>query len=223
LGKPLSIAPAVENPFTPSITSFLLNNSNSNIEDLISNLPDQMKYSFDVFINPYGNASNYHDFAYDSSALSADLDVALPLSFFASNLLLADTFDFSMEPTDPGDPAIKNGTFTLIINNGFPIDGQPQIYFCDENYNVIDSLFNSPQVAAAGMLNDQCIVSAKTRSQLQTYIDDDKMARIRSTTKAILKSKFNTAVHPLCPYVKIYDDYSMDIKLTGEFTFYTGY
>jgi hypothetical protein len=200
-----------------------LNNTNSNIQTLISNLPDQLKYSLDIFINPYGNSSNYHDFAYDSSSLSADLDVAVPLAFIASGIVLADSFDFSMDPVKQGDATVKNGTFTLIVENGFPIEAQPQLYFCDKDYNVIDSLFTSQQTAEAGALNDQCLVSTKTKSELTAYIDDEKMTRVRSAAKVILKSKFNTAVHPSCTYLKIYDDYSMDVKLTGEFTFYTGY
>ena len=98
-----------------------------------------------------------------------------------------------------------------------------RIYFCDDQGNVIDSLFLTEQIALAGSLNDQCIVNAKTKSTLQTYVDDDKMSLIRNGKKVILKSKFNTASHPGCTYVKIYDDYSLDVKLTGEFTFFTGY
>ncbi|MFI5134336.1 MAG: hypothetical protein ACHQD9_00655 [Chitinophagales bacterium] len=222
LGKPLAVSPAIENPFTPSVTSFLLNNTNSNIQTLISNLPDQLKYSLDVFINPNGNSSNYHDFAYDSSALSADLDLTVPLSLVASDLLLMDTLDFSLGTAEPNNAQVKNGTFTLIVSNGFPISAQPQVYFCNDYYEVIDSLFSSPQTAAAAALNDQCLVSAPVNSNLVSVVDDAKMSRIRLATKAVIAAKFNTATHPNCGFIKIYSDYSMNVKLTGLFTYYTG-
>jgi len=222
LGKPLSIPAAQQNPFTPAVSSFLLNNSNSNIQALISNLPDQMKYSLDIFINPYGNSSNYHDFAYDSSALSTDLDLTIPLSLVASDLLLMDTLSFSLGTAEPNDAQIKSGTFTLVVSNGFPISAQPQVYFCNDYYEVIDSLFIDPQAAAAASLNDQCLVSAPAISNLVTEVDDAKMLRIRSATKAVIAARFNTATHPNCGFIKIYDDYSMTVKLTGLFTYFTG-
>ncbi|HYV93368.1 MAG TPA: hypothetical protein VE978_16470 [Chitinophagales bacterium] len=223
LNKPLSIPPATDNPFTPSYTTFLLNNSNSNIAALVSNLPTQLKYSLDVFINPFGNISNYHDFAYDSSGLEADLDVTVPLSLIASELVLVDTLDFTIGATEEGDATIKDGTFNLIVYNGFPISASPQLYFYDDNFNLLDVLFTSVQTVAAAPLNDQCVVSGKTKSVLTTSIDEAKMARIRSATKAVLVSTFNTASHPNCTFLKIYADYSMDVQLTGLFTFYTGY
>ena len=223
LNKPLNIPPATDNPLTPSITSFVLNNSNSNIASLVSNLPDQLKYSLDVFINPFGNTSNFHDFAYDSSSLEANLDVTVPLSFVASDLVLVDTLKFSLGKNEPGDATIKDGTFNLIVYNGFPISASPQLYFYDDNFQLMDSLFTSPQTAAAGMLNDQCLVSAKTKSVLTVPIDEAKMQRLRAAVNAVLVSKFNTASHPGCSFLKIYDEYSMDVKLTGLFTFFTGY
>lgn len=223
LGQPLNIPPATDNPLIPSVTSFVLNNSNSNMASLVSNLPDQLKYSLDVFINPFGNTSGFHDFAYDSSELEADLDVIIPLSLVASDLVLVDTLQFSLGENEPGDAAIKEGTFNLIIYNGFPISASPQLYFCDADFHLIDSLFTSTQIVPAGVLNDQCLVSEQTKSVLTVAIDEARMQRLRATSKAILVSKFNTASHPGCSFLKIYDHYSMDVKLTGLFTFYTGY
>lgn len=223
LNQPLSIPPATDNPLIPSVTSFELNNSNSNINSLVSNLPDQLQYTLDIFLNPYGNSSNYHDFAYDSSELEATLDVNVPLAFIATDLILIDTLEFSLGNSEPGDATIKDGTFNLIAYNGFPISAAQQLFFYDAEFNLIDSLFNSVQTVAAGMLDNQCMVSGKTKTVLTITIDEAKMQRIRSAAKAIVISKFNTAVHPDCTFLKIFDDYSMDISLTGLFTFYTGY
>ncbi|MCY7410812.1 MAG: hypothetical protein LH473_11100, partial [Chitinophagales bacterium] len=223
LNQPLNIPAATDNPLTESYTSFLLNNTNSNIQQLVSNLPDKLQYQLDLFLNPYGNTSNYNDFAYDSSELNVDLDLSIPLSFVATDLTLVDTLDFSLGVAEPGDAQIKDGTFNLIVYNGFPISAQPQLYLYDDDFNLIDSLFLSTQTVAAGELNDQCLVAAKTKSVVTAAIDENKMARLRYATKAILHAKFNTAQHPMCDYVKIYNTYTMDVQLTGLFTFFTGY
>jgi hypothetical protein len=134
-----------------------------------------------------------------------------------------DTLDFSIGESETGDATIKDGTFNLIVYNGFPISASPQLYFYDDNFNLIDVLFTTVQTVAAAELNDQCVVSVKTKSIITSAIDESKMARLRSATKAILVSTFNTASHPNCTFLKIYADYSMDVQLTGLFTFYTGY
>ena len=223
LAKPLSIGAANENPFVAATATFNLNNTNSNIQQLISNLPDQWKFSLDVFLNPEGNSSSYHDFAYDSSSLSAGLDVTLPLSLIADDLILVDTLDFSLGNPEPGDPQIKDGTFTLIVYNGFPISATPQLYFYDEDFTLLDSLFTSVPTAAAGLLNDQCIVSGQSKSELTASIDESKMNRLQMASRAVLVGKFNTTEHPSCGFIKIFDEYTMDVKLTGKFTYYTGY
>lgn len=224
LNVPLSIASATDNPFTPSFTTFNLNNSNSNIKSLIDNLPDSLKYSLDIFINPNGNVSNYHDFAYDTSALDVDLNLSIPLSLVATNLTLQDTFDFSLGTQEEGDPTIKEGIFNLIADNGFPLSASSQLYFYDDELHFLDSLFTSSGTIAAGKLNDQCLVSEKTKTVLTIPVDEAKMNRLRSAKKVIVRSSFSTTSTSACnSYLKIYDDYVLDLKLTGSFTFYTGY
>ncbi|MGB3073900.1 MAG: hypothetical protein WBB36_01190 [Chitinophagales bacterium] len=224
LNKPLSIAPALLSPFIPSLTFFSLNNSNSTIKSLVENLPDKLKYTMDLFVNPFGNSSAYHDFAYDTSGLEVALNLTIPLSFVANDLVLQDTFDFSLGSQEEGDPAIKEGTFSIIAYNGFPFSATPQLYFYNEDFNLLDSLFTSTATIAAGLLNNQCIVSEKTKSVLTVPADESKMNRLRGAKKVVIRSSFTTTTSGACSsYLKIYDDYLLDIKLTGNFIFYTGY
>lgn len=223
LNQPLGIGPATENPFAPATAAFILNNTNSNIHQLISGLPDEWEFALDIFINPNGNSSSYHDFAFDSSQLAAALDLTLPLSLVANDLVLSDTFDFNLGTPDPADPQIREGTFTLIVYNGFPISAGPQIYFYDDDFVLLDSLFVIPQLAEAASLNDECLVVGKTKSELVTDIDESKMKRLQAATRAVMLSTFNTAEQPGCGYIRIYDDYAMEVKLTGSFIYFTGY
>ncbi len=224
LNKPLAVAPAVFSPFTPSITVFSLNNSNSNIKALVENLPDKLKYAMDFFVNPAGNSSFYHDFAYDTSGLDVALHLTVPLSLIASNLVLQDTFDFSLGSGEEGDPAIKEGTFSLIAYNGFPFMAAPQLYFYDADFNLLDSLFTAPSEITPGQLNEQCLVAAPVKSVLTVPVNEEKMNRLRAAHSVMVRSSFTTTTSGSCnSYLKIYDDYQLTIKLTGSFIFYTGY
>ena len=224
LNKPLAVAPAVFSPFTPSFTVFSLNNSNSNIKALVENLPDKLKYAMDFFVNPAGNSSFYHDFAYDTSGLDVALHLTVPLSLIASNLVLQDTFDFSLGSGEEGDPAIKEGTFSLIAYNGFPFMAAPQLYFYDADFNLLDSLFTAPSEITAGQLNELCLVAAPVKSVLTVPVNEEKMNRLRAAHSVVVRSSFTTTTSGSCnSYLKIYDDYQLTIKLTGSFIFYTGY
>ncbi|MEO6166792.1 MAG: hypothetical protein ABIO46_03260, partial [Chitinophagales bacterium] len=224
LNEPLAIPPATSNPFIPSLTTFTLNNSNSNIKSLVEILPDKLKYAMDVFVNPNGNSSGYNDFAYDTSALDVSLDVTIPLSLVANDLVLQDTVDFSLASQEEGEPTIKEGTFTVIAYNGFPLNAIPQLYFYDEAMNFLDSLFIASSLIAAGKINDQCVVSEKTKSVLVIPVDEIKMNHLRNAKKIVIRAAFATTTSGACnSYLKIYDDYLLDIKLTGSFIFYTGY
>jgi hypothetical protein len=224
LSTPLEIPPATDNPFLPSFTIYDINNSNSNFTTLVENLPDQLQYSLDIFINPLGNVSNYMDFAYDTSAIYVNLNLSVPLSFIANDLVLQDTFDFSLGSPEEGDPIIKEGTFNLIADNGFPFTTSSQLYFYDDQMNYLDSLFTSPNTIAAAILNDGCLVAEKTITVLTMNIDENKMNRLRNSKKVIIRSSFNTSSTSACSsYLKIYNYYLLGIKLTGSFTYYTGF
>ncbi len=224
LNKPLTILPAAENPFVPALSVFSLDNSNSNIKSLIELLPDKLTYALDVFINPDGNSSGFKDFTYDSSSLDVSLDITLPLSLVADALVLQDTLDFSLGSQEEGDPTIKEGTFTLITYNGFPFMAVPQLYFYDAQSEFLDSLFTVPPLIEPGKLNDQCLVTEKTKSVATIPVDESKMQRLRNAARVVMRSSFSTEVSGSCSsYLTIYDDYLLDLKLTGSFTFYTGY
>lgn len=224
LNKPLAVAAASFSPFLPSVTVFSLNNANSNVKALLENLPDKFKYAMDFFVNPSGNSSFFHDFAFDTSGLDVGLNLTIPLSLIADKLVLQDTFDFALGSSEEGDPAIKEGTFSLIAYNGFPFMATPQLYFLDEAFNVVDSLFTSQAEIIAGTLNDQCLVQSSAKSVLTIPVDESKMNRMRAAKSVVVKTSFTTTTSSSCStYLKIYDDYRLDIKLTGSFIFYTGY
>lgn len=190
----------------------------------MENLPDKLKYAMDFFVNPAGNSSFYHDFAYDTSGLDVALHLTVPLSLIASNLVLQDTFDFSLGSGEEGDPAIKEGTFSLIAYNGFPFMAAPQLYFYDADFNLLDSLFTAPSEITAGQLNELCLVAAPVKSVLTVPVNEEKMNRLRAAHSVMVRSSFTTTTSGSCnSYLKIYDDYQLTIKLTGSFIFYTGY
>jgi len=218
IGSNININRATEtyvlsNPVNPS--TYPISLDNTNIKLLIENLPDQLSYGVDFTSNPLGNVSSGNDFFYYDHGIDADLDMEIPLSLIANNLTLCDTVNFNITKPTNGS-AIKDGTFTLIADNGFPFEATVQLYLLN-NYNaVFDSLFTQGTIASAP-LDVNNIVISKQRSKLLIPVTEEKMDRIYDAKKLRIVARFNTANSG--QYIKIYNTYSIDFKLTGDFNY----
>lgn len=220
VSTPIFIQRATDNngslPINSTQTQVLIDETNSNATSFIGNLPDRIDYALTLNTNPNGNVSNYNDFIYADNLLEIDLNVEMPLSIIANDLTLVDTADISLGDTDLSK--IKDGTLTLISDNGFPFDATIQMYTLAKNGTVTDSLFVNTFIAAAPVdANNR--VYEKRRSKLYAPIDEARVARLQNAKKLRIITRFDT--NPQNTYLKIYSDYTIDFILTGDFNYLT--
>lgn len=217
IGSSININRAFENAgtVTPSNFNYTLTKNNSNIVSMINSLPDKFEYEMKIITNPMGNLSGSNDFVYIDRLMYVKLQMEIPLSFYATNLTLIDTLDFNISIKDK--PKIKNGILTLIADNGYPFDATIQFYLLDDNNNITDSLLEKASKISTAALDNNFKVLNKTQSVFKIPINDNKVDLLYNTKKIILKAKYNTAAAP--NYVKIYSNYDMNIKLTGDFNY----
>ncbi len=216
IGQTLNISRATEtynsqSPVAPSVYHYQLNNSN--IPQMIENMPDMISYKVQVTTNPLGNVSSGNDFFYYGNYLNASLNLEIPLSIIANNLTLADTVVLNLGDYND-NPA--SGKLTLIADNGFPFSANVQIYMIDANNHISDSLLvlsliDAPQLDASYM------VVAPRRSELVINLPADKYLALYSTKKVWVVARFNTA--GASHFVKIYSYYKLKLKLTGDFNY----
>ncbi|MGQ0829190.1 MAG: hypothetical protein ACT4ON_12450 [Bacteroidota bacterium] len=218
IGSAININRAAEsggNVF-PTSANFPLTISNSNIKNLIENLPDKFGYTMQVNTNPLGNVSGSNDFIYSDKLLNVRLDMEIPLSLVASNLILTDTFNLAISNSN-GVKNVHSGTVTLFANNGFPFDAAMQFYLLNENNVVVDSLLGYANTIDEASVNSSYRVIAKKLTKIVVPVSESKMNLLYNTKKVMLKVKFNTGTPP--QYMKIYSDYKIDIKLVGDFNY----
>lgn len=210
-------APSVGYPFTYSSHLIEMNSSNSNIEQLIENLPDKLSHSFRLKINPLGNASNGNDFLWYNSDLKVHLDLEHPVSFSANNLIFIDTVDFSAG-IDEDKEIIINGNLFLYAKNGFPIETNVQIYLLNDLMNISDSLVTYPGTIQAAEINMSLGKADQQRlSTIAIPLNVNTIESIKNTKKAIVEIRFATI--PGNQHLKIYSDYKVDISLVGDFSY----
>jgi hypothetical protein len=218
IGSPININRAAESGgiVYPTYADFPLTTSNSNIKPMIENLPDQFGYSLKLITNPLGNISGSNDFIYSDRLFKASMNMEIPLSLVATNLTLADTLNLNISNNE-GEQDIKSGTITLIAHNGFPFDAQLQFYLLDGNMNITDSIFGYTNTIDEAPLNSSLRAIGKKETRISIPFDKDKMTRFYNTEKILLKIKFNTSAQPA--YVKIYSDYTIDVRLVGDINY----
>ncbi len=201
---------SIVTPYTYSVT---LNPNNSNIKNLIENLPTKLRYALKVEINPLGNVSGGNDFVYYDKLMKASLNMTMPLSLVATNLTLQDTLGFDGAGNVSTD--IHSGNLVLYANNGFPFDASVQLYLLDDNKNQLGVLMPPVNTIDEAPLDSQLKVMQKKLTKLVIPVSDAMLEALRHTKSLRMVVKFNTSSQP--NYVKIYSGYSIDLQLVGDF------
>jgi len=203
-------------PFTYAEYDIVFNKVNSNTDALIENIPDRLNYSFDLMINPAGNQSLGNDFIYYDSDLKIFVDLELPISLTANELILVDTIDFTLNESN-----VNDGFIYLFADNGFPFDVTPQFFLLDENNIITDSLIIPGATIEAAPLDNQLKVTEKKLSKLVIPLNKVQIDKLYETKKMLIWLKLTTTQPPPTPpnYIKIYSNYMIDIKLVGDFNY----
>ena len=218
VGTPIKIKPARDNPFTPSVNIISLDTKNSNIRELLSILPDKIDYDMRVIINPNGNTSNYNDFLYNTSAISASINLETPVQLGINGLTLQDTVAVPLT-VSTGENA-KDALFNIYVDNGFPFEAQLQLYNMDKFNFLVDSfLLPNNKTIKAGVLDPVTgKIAQSSQSIIQADINSLRVNQLRYSGRMLVKAKLNTV--PANKLIKIYSDYKMKVKVTGTLTYH---
>lgn len=221
IGHPQYIGRATDFPLRHTISTFNLSSTTSNISDFISNLPNKINYDVSIKTNPYGNRGTYSDFAYLTSGLNVNLNVNIPLSLIANNLILKDSFNFTLGYSQKDVANILNGTLHLIVNNKFPLQANITLLAYDANWNLLDTLLSNAQVNAAAV-NSSCRATDPTKTVLDIPASAQVIDKLRSATHAVMTVVFNThSSNATCngQFLNIYSDYNIGATITGDFNY----
>ena len=221
IGKPLYIGRATDFPLTPNVSTFNLSSTNSNLAAFINNLPSSIGYNIQIKTNPHGNDQTYNQFAYLTSGLNVNLNVNIPLSLMANDLILKDSFNFNLGYSQKDVANILNGTLHVIVNNKFPLQANITLIAYDSAWNKLDTLLSGAQVNAAP-INSSCRATQTTQSVLNVAAPANVINQLRSAKHAIMTVVFNTkSSNATCngKFLNIYSDYNIEATITGDFNY----
>lgn len=187
----LSRAAYSDDRITPFEKSYLLDNGNSNIDEMLELLPDSIRIQADINVNPFGNISNYNDFVSYESTITCILDAYIPLTLSLSNITLRDTatFDFKDDPTF----VINNGILYLAAANGFPANVKISLQALNQDNRVMLSLDN--YLTGDGVIRGRTD-SIPRNSILKYNLNDAVVLALKQASKIAIKADFETTNYP---------------------------
>lgn len=213
---PLSINTDV----VPTLNYFSVNSQNSNIQDLVSILPNQLEFSLKMKINdgqPLPSPTSANDFVYYNDKVKVCFNVEVPLSFYANNLVLCDTVQPNFANIDVDN--VNFGNIILNTSNYYPIDISVFIYMLDENKIIFDSLHTTPILIHAGLVNPTTNkVNVPKIDKNILPISKTKLQHFFNSKYLVFKAVSNTK--PSSSHLKIYDYYTISFKLIGDFNYH---
>ena len=182
---------------TPTNTTIALQ-----ADEMLEIFPDKLTTHSTIYLNPDGEASTA-DFLYTEQPMNATLGIEIPLSFIANNLALSKTSDLETDNIDEIE------VLYISIENGLPLEANLILVALDDANQIIDTLISNNTILAA-ITNAQGIVNQNRTSVIEIKNTDlEGMSKIQST--AIFNTESQT------DFVRIYDNYTMDIILSAKF------
>lgn len=209
---PLNLGRAIDQGNGSQPTEFLrvLDNSNSNLDLFLENLPDKVSYAMELRLNPLGDISNGNDFLYYESELKADLELEIPLRIIAQDLTLRTT----VVPDLPGSAeghGLRSGQLRVFATNGFPFSAGLVLGIVNDSDELVSSIPVEGQVAS-GVLGTNGLVQLATDSRLTATLSEQQVEQLYAGGRIRIDAVFNTS-DPF-QHVQLLDSYRLDLQVT---------
>ena len=195
------------------------------IRDVISSHPKYLFFKIEGFVNPDGYNQSTPNFLIDTSKVSVDLEVKLPLW---GNALysLVDTLELNIQEnfTDISKHFVEANLRT-IFDNFLPTNAYGQVIFVDSLYHPLDTLYKGQDIGER--LIESAILDANGRAkqsvkkttdilfgngpQYEHDINDLENVRY-AIVISTLKTNESGSVGQNSPLVKFYSDNYLEVK-----------
>lgn len=209
--------PAIPKPIVQgdsTSTTMFLNNTNSNIVDLISTTPKQLNYEPSLEINP--NAGPNINYITSTSKMSINSEITLPLEGYAGGWKMGDTipFDFKVDSLFSGETTVEEATIKFVTTNGWPAEVAFTLLLLDSNRNTLSTIANDELILQSGVLDASGKVIEPTIKVTELYCDSSCVDELNITKFVVLSADANTANYSSQQPVKIYEDYKLGVAMS---------
>lgn len=187
---------------------FTLDRNNSNVADLLSSGPVAIDYDIEALVNP-DEDTGISGFVSEEANYRLSMDVSLPFFGSLSDFSARDTTEIDPETFSEFDEA----EFKVVTDNGLPLGVMVQGYFVDDNFRIVNTLFDaSLALARAAPVDGSGQTTGRNEQVNFVSFDKEKLDSIETATRLILVATFASAEAGNVP-VKIFDYQDLGIRM----------
>ena len=186
-------------PINPTTTEIILD-----AKEMMEIFPNYINTHSNFYLNPNGEQST-PDFLYPEYPINASLNLDIPLSFIADNLIFIETMNADLS----SNTELEIDELYVTLKNGLPLSATIQLILLDEYNNILDTLLNNIEVITANTDHNNFVLAPSTT--IITITDTD----FNDVRKVKVIASFSTS--SLTEHVDIYSYYTMDVSLSAKF------
>lgn len=211
----LFVAAAQGNAQNPTVASWQVDESNSNVVDFFSADPVGLNLSLGITTNPEALAEGELNFIDSEGFVDANFRVEIPLSIRAVQVDFVDTLDFALALEEEDEVAeLDSAELRLILHNGFPFGVDLQAFFLDENGVVLDSLLSSTlSLFSMPVLNQEGLPLAPSEFREDFFFDWERANRLKLANRVVVLAWCSTAEAALGNYVRLTEEQELQMQL----------
>jgi len=190
-------------------TELAMDNGNSNLSDLLELLPDSIRSASRVGILPAGTGNDF--FIDESSTLTVRIRTEIPLHFSTPGITYRDTFQLTSDFPEPD--LVEWVEFKMLTDNGLPLASELQIFFYDENQQLIDSLYDQgARLMEPAPVDTDGRPSSTAQQELLVMLTREEYERFSEATFLGYRIDLRTTGAGSYP-IKLYSGQQLGIKL----------
>lgn len=191
-------------------SSFRIDKTNSNIDELLNSTPSKIVFEVAGTPNPTGS-DNLNNYLLDTSYLEIVTTVEIPLDLQMDGF--SREFELSVSGEDVED--LDSLKVNVEVINEIPFDGVLNLSFKDADGNTLHTIseiavIESPQVGLDGRTTE----AVTTNSSIT--LDEDGIEAFLNSSEVVATVSIFTLGHESNESVKIFSDYKLEIYLTAE-------
>jgi hypothetical protein len=201
-------ATEVNGTVVPTYHEISISEDNSNIDEFLETLPDEVSIDASISINPLGNISDNNDFIYTDETLNAWLNMDIPLCIGMQGLSLHREIELTGESND----IVANGVLYLRMANAFPFQAEVSLVLRNDESEEISVLLDEA-ILLPGIQNGVDGIIPQN-SLFTITLSQDVIDQLVGPNKIFLDVQFDTPSDT--EFVKLTTSNYIDFVLTTE-------
>jgi len=191
---------------------FHINNQTSNFHELLNLAPQSLSYRVSGGIDL--DMADQQHFLLDTSRFLLEAEFLVPMDLRYTAYAMQDTMEFELGEEGVDTSMVKEVQLKINTVNELPLELDLQLLLLDENYLVLDSVFEQDGVflQASEVDGDGLLVTASEQSKTADF-PIEKLGKLEQVRYMLVVARLVTSGEGEA-YVKFYSDYSLDFEIS---------